>query len=190
MENGKCVIFSAPSGAGKTTLVKHLMTQSDLKLSFSVSATSRPERNNEVNGKDYHFISADEFREKVSNDEFVEWEEVYADQFYGTLRSEIQRIWSEGRNVIFDVDVIGGINLKNNFGSSALAVFVQPPSVQALEARLRARGSEDEASLRKRVDKAETEMARSDQFDVVLINDDLQKAMEEAVQLVSKFLSE
>ena len=190
MKTGKCIIFSAPSGAGKTTLVKHLMKQADLKLSFSVSATSRAMRENEVNGKDYHFLSVADFKAKVADSQFVEWEEVYEDQFYGTLKSEVERIWNEGHHVIFDVDVVGGVNLKKNFQESALAVFVQPPNIEALESRLQGRGTEDVDSLTKRVNKAAEELARAPEFDVILINDELEVAKNEAVTVVSKFLSE
>lgn len=190
MEKGKCVIFSAPSGAGKTTLVKHLMIQPELGLAFSVSATSRAKRANEVDGKDYHFVSADEFRERVEADQFVEWEEVYTDQYYGTLKSEVERIWANGKHVIFDVDVLGGINLKKIFGDAALAVFVKPPSIDALEERLRNRGSEDEESLRKRVGKAAEELKRATEFDVILINDNLEVAKSQAVDQVKNFLGE
>jgi guanylate kinase len=188
MKNGKCVIFSAPSGAGKTTLVRHLIAQTDLKLSFSVSATSRPKRKDEVDGKDYHFMSAEEFKIKANAGKFVEWEEVYPNQFYGTLKSEIDRIWSAGHHVIFDVDVVGGVNLKKQFGVNSLAVFVQPPSIDALSERLKARGSEDDSSLKKRLGKASEEMTRASEFDVVVINDDLETAKQEALALVTDFL--
>ena len=187
MSQGKLIIFSAPSGSGKTTLVHHLLPKSELKLAFSVSATSREKRPNEEHGKDYYFLSADEFRKRISADEFLEWEEVYTDQFYGTLRSEINRIHSEGQTVVFDVDVVGGLNLKKEFGESALAIFVQPPSIEELERRLRNRSTESEESLAKRVAKSSEELEYANQFDVVIINDELEIAKAEAYNLVSDF---
>jgi len=188
MQQGKLIIFSAPSGSGKTTLVHHLLSIPELELSFSVSAASRAKRANETDGVDYHFLSPAEFRSRIANDDFLEWEEVYPDQFYGTLRSEVGRIHSEGKHVIFDVDVVGGLNIKERFGERALAVFVQPPSVQELEQRLRGRSSESEESLGRRVGKARKELAFANRFDVTLINDDLETAKEEAYGLVSNFL--
>lgn len=187
MSVGKLIIFSAPSGSGKTTLVHHLLSKPELKLAFSVSATSRAKRPNETDGKDYYFLSADEFRKRIENGEFLEWEEVYENQFYGTLKSEIDRIHAEGKHVIFDVDVVGGLNIKKQFGDDALAVFVQPPSVEELERRLRHRSTESEESLAKRVAKAAKELSYSGQFDVVVINDDLEKAKQEAEKLVREF---
>ena len=187
MAEGKLIIFSAPSGSGKTTLVHHLLSKPELKLAFSVSATSRGKRPNETHGKDYYFLSADEFRKRIDAGDFLEWEEVYTDQFYGTLRSEIDRIHSEGKYVMFDVDVVGGLNIKKQFGDDALAVFVKPPSIEELENRLRNRSTESEESLRKRVGKAAEEMEYANQFDVVLVNDDLETAKAEAEKLVSDF---
>ncbi|MDB4655655.1 guanylate kinase [Flavobacteriales bacterium] len=187
MSQGKLIIFSAPSGSGKTTLVHHLLPKPELKLAFSVSATSREKRPNEEHGKDYYFLSADEFRKRISAGDFLEWEEVYTDQFYGTLRSEINRIHSEGKTVVFDVDVVGGVNLKKEFGESALAIFVQPPSIEELERRLRNRSTESEESLAKRVAKSAEELEYANQFDVVIINDDLETAKAEAYNLVSDF---
>jgi guanylate kinase len=188
MAEGKLIIFSAPSGSGKTTLVHHLLSKPELKLAFSVSATSRAKRPNETHGKDYYFLSADEFRLRIDSGDFLEWEEVYTDQFYGTLRSEIERIHSEGKHVMFDVDVVGGLNIKKQFGKDALAVFVKPPSIEELENRLRNRSTESEGSLKKRVGKAAEEMKYADRFDVILINDDLEKAKKEAENLVSAFI--
>lgn len=188
MAEGKLIIFSAPSGSGKTTLVHHLLSKPELKLAFSVSATSREKRHNETDGSDYYFLSAADFRSRVLNGDFLEWEEVYENQFYGTLRSEIARIHAEGKHVIFDVDVVGGLKLKENFGELAFAVFVQPPSVEEIEKRLRGRSSESEESLRKRVAKAAAELKFADQFDVILVNDDLEKAKEEAYGIVSRFI--
>ncbi len=184
----KAIIFSAPSGAGKTTIVHHLLSVFD-ELAFSISACSRPRRPNERKGKDYHFLSIENFKEKIANDEFVEWEEVYKDNFYGTLKSEVERIWAEGKTVVFDVDVIGGLNLKKYFGENALSVFVKPPSISHLEERLRTRETETEASIARRIGKAEQELQTVDKFDYVLLNDQLEKAFAEAEQVVQSFLA-
>lgn len=185
---GKCIIISAPSGAGKTSIVRFLLSRFD-NLSFSVSATSRNRRSYEVNGLHYYFITAAEFREKIETGEFLEWQEVYTDQYYGTLKSEMTRIWSEHKHVIFDVDVEGGINLKNYFGNNALAIFVQPPSVDILEQRLRNRSTETEQTLLTRISKAAHELAYAPRFDKIIINEDLDSACEEAMGLVKEFLS-
>ncbi|MFM1933102.1 MAG: hypothetical protein RL226_2405 [Bacteroidota bacterium] len=184
---GKCVIFSAPSGAGKTTIVRHLLGE-QLNLAFSVSATSRSPRSNEKQGESYYFMTPHEFRERISKGEFLEWEEVYEGQYYGTLKSEIDRIWSEGKNVIFDVDVIGGKNLKAFFGNRALAIFISAPSVEELERRLRLRGTESEETLKRRVSKAAYEMTYHTYFDAVVVNDDLETAKKETLSLVKEFL--
>jgi guanylate kinase len=186
-QRGKCVILSAPSGAGKTTIVKHLLAQ-DLKLTFSVSATTRPPRNGEIHGRDYYFISEDEFKGNIAAGEFVEWEEVYPGRFYGTYRSEVERIWAEGHHAIFDIDVIGGLDLKEIYQTRALAIFVSPPSVEALERRLRDRGTEDDGTLKVRVEKAVHELSFADRFDATNVNDDLEAACAEAVSLVRLFL--
>lgn len=186
--NGKVVIVSAPSGAGKTSIVKHVLEFLP-ELRFSTSATTRAKREGEVNGKDYHFLSVDDFKKGIRNDAFLEWEEVYANQFYGTLKSEIQRIWDEGKVVIFDVDVKGGLNIKKFFGDKALAIFVEPPTVQELENRLRKRGTETEESLRKRVAKAEYELSFAPQFDKIILNDNLDVAREEMLQTIREFLN-
>jgi guanylate kinase len=186
-QRGKCVILSAPSGAGKTTIVKHLLAQ-DLKLTFSVSATTRPPRNGEIHGRDYYFISEDEFKGNIAAGEFVEWEEVYPGRFYGTYRSEVERIWAEGHHAIFDIDVIGGLDLKEIYQTRALAIFVSPPSVEALERRLRDRGTEDDGTLKVRVEKAVHELSFADRFDATIVNDDLEAACAEAVSLVRLFL--
>ncbi len=186
---GKCVIFSAPSGAGKTTIVHHLLDQ-DLGLEFSVSACSRDPRENEVNGKDYYFLGVEGFRQKIRENAFVEWEEVYSDNFYGTLKSEIARIWNNGKAVIFDVDVVGGLNLKKQFGEKALAVFVQPPSYEELEKRLRGRSTETEDKIRQRMEKARKELSFASKFDVVILNDDLDTACVRAKDIVREFLQE
>jgi guanylate kinase len=185
--DGKLIIFCAPSGSGKSTIVQHLV-KCDLDLAFSISATSRLPRAGEVDGKEYHFISPDLFREKIGANEFVEWEEVYTDQFYGTLRSEVERIWESGNHALFDIDVEGGMNLKQNYGDNALSVFVQPPSLEELEKRLRARGTDDETSLQKRIGKAEYELAFAPRFDYILVNDSLETALLEAEKLVGDFV--
>jgi guanylate kinase len=185
---GKLIIFSAPSGAGKTTIVKTLL-QSIPILEFSISAASRGKRVNEADGKDYYFITADEFRKKVANDEFLEWEEVYYDHFYGTLKSEVERIWAKGCHVIFDVDVVGGLNIKKQYPDQALAIFVMPPSIDELEKRLRKRSTESEENLRKRIDKAKHELTFAPEFDEIIINDNLNNACKEADKLVREFLN-
>ena len=184
---GKLVIISAPSGAGKTTIVRHLLA-SGLNLSFSVSATTRAPRGTEANGLDYFFMSVPEFRKRIENNEFVEWEEVYKDLLYGTLKSELERIWAKGNHVLFDVDVKGGLTLKKIFREKAIAVFIMPPSVEELENRLKDRGTDSEEKIRMRVDKAVEELKPADQFDAILINDDLDTAKAEAVIIVSGFL--
>ena len=186
---GKVIIVSAPSGAGKSSIVKHVL-QYLPELRFSTSATTRTKREGEINGKDYHFLSVDDFKKGIKRDEFLEWEEVYANQFYGTLKSEIQRIWDEGKTVIFDVDVKGGLNIKKYFGDKALAIFVEPPTVQELENRLRKRGTETEESLRKRVEKAEYELSFAPRFDKIILNDDLEVARAEMLQTIRQFLDE
>lgn len=184
---GKAIIFSAPSGAGKTTIVHYLLKNME-SLDFSISATSREPRNIERDGKDYYYLSVDEFRKKIASNDFIEWEEVYKNQYYGTLRSEINRIWSLGKHVVFDVDVVGGLNLKKFFGDAALAVFVKPPSIEALKERLESRKTESQESIRKRLDKAAREMAYADSFDEVLINDELETACKRARDLVKEFI--
>ena len=184
---GKALIFSAPSGSGKTTIVKHLL-QHNADLGFSISASTRDKRGRtEEHGKDYYFLTPEEFKKKIDQDEFIEWEEVYAGNFYGTLKSEIDRIWREGKNVIFDVDVKGGISLKHYFGDKALAVFVKVPSIEVLEERLRARSTESADSLSRRLFKAKFEMTFQDKFDVVLENSDLEKSLEKAQRLYDAF---
>ena len=187
-KGGKCIIFSAPSGAGKTTIVHRLIKEIP-SLSFSVSACSREARPNEKHGIDYYFLSSDEFKAKITNNEFIEWEEVYTNNFYGTLTSEIQKIWEEGKSVIFDVDVVGGLNLKNYFGEKALAIFVQPPSMEILEERLRSRKTETEEKILMRIEKANIEMKRAKEFDYILVNNDLEIAVNEIKEVVLKFLA-
>lgn len=189
MHNGKAIIFSAPSGSGKTTIVKHLL-QVNPKLGFSISACTRDKRGrNEENGKDYYFLTPEEFKKKIDNAEFIEWEEVYAGNFYGTLKSEVERIWREGRHVIFDVDVKGGLHLKEYFGEKALAVFVKVPSIEALKERLTDRQTETENSLSQRIFKAKFEMTFEDKFDVTLVNEDLEESLKKAEKLVDNFLA-
>ena len=186
-QNGKCIIFSAPSGAGKTTIVHHLLSK-NLGLEFSISACSRDPRPNEVDKKDYHFLGIDGFKDKIKEQAFVEWEEVYTNNFYGTLKSEMERIWSEGKAVIFDIDVIGGLNIKKQFGDNAYSIFVKPPSYEELEKRLRGRSTESEDKINQRMEKASKELAFSSEFDCILINDNLDEACVKAEQLVIDFL--
>lgn len=186
---GKLFIFSAPSGSGKTTIVQHLLKQ-DFKLEFSISATSRAKRANEIDGKDYHFMSAEEFKAKIDNNEFLEWEEVYEGCFYGTLKSEVEKIREEGNNVIFDVDVVGGTNIKKFYKEEALAIFIKPPSISELENRLRNRNTDSDEVIAKRVEKFKFELAFSDQFDKVIVNDKLEEALGEAEATLINFLNQ
>jgi guanylate kinase len=186
-KKGKCVIFSAPSGAGKTTIVHNLLGE-NIGLAFSVSACSRDPRPNEVHEKDYHFLGVEGFKQKIAENAFVEWEEVYTNNFYGTLKSEIERIWDEGKTVIFDVDVIGGLNLKRLLKDDAFAVFVKPPSYEELEKRLRNRSTETEDKINQRMDKARKELSFAEEFDTILINDDLAEACISAKEMVLDFL--
>jgi guanylate kinase len=184
----KTVLFTAPSGAGKTTIVKHLLDKYPEKLAFSVSATTRKKRRNETDGKDYYFLSKDQFMQKVDADEFIEWEEVYAGQYYGTLKSEIDRLWQQGKVVIFDIDVIGATTIKRYFEANCLAVFVSPPDIDTLINRLKMRGTETPESLEKRITRMKDEMQYRDRFDLVLINDDRQKALAEADEIVQRMI--
>ena len=186
-QKGKLIVFSAPSGAGKTTLVKYLMEQIP-SLSFSVSAASRKPRKNEVDGKDYYFLTVDEFKKKIEEQAFVEWEEVYKDHFYGTLISEVERIRNEGLHVVFDVDVKGGVNIKKQFGKDALAVFIEPPSIEALEQRLQNRATDSKKDISIRVAKAKEELAFAPYFDVIIVNDDLNIAKKEVLKVVTEFI--
>ncbi|MGB5819090.1 MAG: guanylate kinase [Saonia sp.] len=188
MEGGKLIIFSAPSGSGKTTIVRHLLKQPELNLAFSVSATSRPKRGKEKDGKHYYFMSIPEFKKCIKNDAFLEWEEVYRDNFYGTLKSEVERLWAEGKNVIFDIDVVGGLRIKKKYPKETLAVFVKPPSVDELKIRLKKRSTESEDKINMRVAKASVEMATAPQFDKVIKNYDLDTALKESYQLVADFI--
>jgi guanylate kinase len=184
---GKLIVVSAPSGSGKTTLVKALLAEK-LPLAFSISATSRPPRGNEKNGVDYHFLSTEGFQKKIEANAFIEYEEVYPGKFYGTLRSEIEDLWNAGRHVVFDVDVVGGLNIKSQFPDQTLALFIQPPSLAVLEQRLRNRGTEDEALIQERIAKAGQEIKAASQFDVTIVNDNLASAKEKIIQLVKEFI--
>lgn len=184
----KLIIFSAPSGSGKTTIVRHLLSLEKLNLAFSISATSRAPRGQEQHGKEYYFLSTEEFKKHIANADFLEWEEVYAGNFYGTLKSEVERLWAEGKTVLFDIDVIGGLRIKEQFPEQSLAIFVKPPSVEELEKRLRQRQTETEEKIKMRLDKAHQELSVVHKFDVIIENDDLQKALQEAENVVCEFL--
>ena len=188
-KQGKLIVFSAPSGSGKTTIVRHLLGKEGLNLEFSISATSRAKRGDEEHGKDYYYLSAKEFKNKIKNDAFLEWEEVYRDNFYGTLKTEVERIWALGKNVIFDIDVSGGLRIKRKFPDETLAVFVKPPSIDELKIRLKKRKTESEDKINMRVAKASAELATAPLFDTVIVNDDLDRALEEAEKKVDAFLN-
>ncbi len=188
MNKGKLLVFSAPSGSGKTTIVKHLLQQEDLNLEFSVSCTTRQARGEEADGKDYYFISLDEFKKNIKAENFVEWEEVYRDNFYGTLKTEVERIWAKGKNVIFDIDVSGGLRIKSKFPAETLAVFVKPPSVDELKRRLKERSTESEEKINMRIAKAHVELATAPQFDTIIKNYDLDIAKNDAYKLVKEFI--
>lgn len=184
---GKLIIFSAPSGSGKSTIINFLLKQ-NLNLQFSISATSRDPRGEEKHGVEYYFLSPEEFRSKIANDDFLEYEEVYTDRFYGTLKSEVDRITSTGNNVIFDVDVVGGCNIKKFYGERALSVFIQPPSIEELRKRLEGRGTDAQDVIESRLAKAEFELGFAPKFDIVIVNDDLEKAQQEALNTIREFL--
>ncbi|GIM51738.1 guanylate kinase [Capnocytophaga cynodegmi] len=186
----KLIIFSAPSGSGKSTIVQHLLSLEKLNLAFSISATSRAPRGKEQHGKEYYFLSIDEFKKRITSGDFLEWEEVYAGNFYGTLKTEVERLWSLGKAVVFDIDVVGGLRIKEQFPDQSLAIFVKPPSIEELEKRLRNRQTESEDKIKMRLDKASQELAQAEKFDVIIENDDLQKALQEAENVVSKFLNQ
>ena len=187
MSKGHLIIFSAPSGAGKTTIVRALRKRLP-QLGFSVSATTRPKRKNEIDGQDYFFLDVTTFKEKIEKDEFAEWEEVYPGLFYGTLRSEIEKKLDEGGSILFDIDVVGGLSLKKIFGDKALAIFISPPNLEVLHKRLEQRGTESEGSLRKRIEKSDHEMNFAGEFDLVLVNDNLEAAIDEAEKLIQDFI--
>ena len=189
MNKGKLIVFSAPSGSGKTTIVKHLLGKEDLNLEFSISAASRDPRGEEEHGKDYYFISLEEFKKHIKSENFLEWEEVYRDNFYGTLKAEIERIWALGKNVIFDIDVAGGLRIKHKFPDQTLAVFVKPPSVDELKRRLKERSTETDDKINMRIAKASVELATAPQFDTIIKNYDLDTAKEDAYQLVKAFVN-
>jgi guanylate kinase len=184
---GKLIVISAPSGSGKTSIVSYLLKNMET-LSFSISACSREKRENEIEGKDYHFLGIEGFKRSIKEDSFLEWEEVYKNQFYGTLKSEVERIWSEGKTVIFDVDVVGGLNIKKQYPKECLSIFIMPPSVEVLAERLIGRGSESDESLQKRLDKAEDEISQNQEFDTVILNDDLSIACEETQEVITNFI--
>lgn len=186
---GKLLIFSAPSGSGKTTIVRHLLSKPELNLAFSVSATSRPRRGKEVQGEHYYFMAVNEFKQHIKNDDFLEWEEVYRDNFYGTLKSEVQRLWAQGKNVIFDIDVAGGLRIKKKFPQQTLAVFVKPPSIDELKIRLKKRSTESDDKINMRIAKASVELATAPQFDVIIKNYDLDTALAAAEKLVGDFVA-
>jgi guanylate kinase len=186
---GKLLVFSAPSGSGKTTIVRHLLGLDHLNLEFSVSATSRERRGEEVEGKDYYYLSTKEFKNNIKKEAFLEWEEVYRDCFYGTLKSEVERIWANGKHVIFDIDVVGGLRIKKKFPEETLAVFVKPPSVDELKIRLKKRKTESEDKINMRIAKASVELATAPQFDKIIKNHDLDVALKEAESLVVEFVS-
>jgi len=189
MSKGKLIVFSAPSGSGKTTIVRHLLAVEDLNLEFSISATSREKRGDEVDGKDYYYLSAKEFKTKIKNDEFLEWEEVYRDNFYGTLKAEVERIWALGKHVIFDIDVSGGLRIKRKYPEETLSVFVKPPSIDELKIRLKKRKTESEDKINMRISKASAELATAPLFDVIIENKVLDIALKEAEDLVRNFVN-
>ena len=189
MTTGKLIVFSAPSGSGKTTIVRHLLKHEELNLEFSISAASRPRRENEIDGKDYYFMTAKIFKNKIKAEEFLEWEEVYRDCFYGTLKSEIERIWASGKHVIFDIDVVGGLDIKKIYPERTLAVFVKPPSIEELKIRLKKRKTESEDKINMRVAKASIELATAPQFDYIIENIHLETALKESYDLVNDFVN-
>lgn len=187
---GKLIIFSAPSGSGKSTIINYLLQYSDLKLSFSISATSRPPRGTEQNGVEYYFLSPEEFRLRIKKGDFLEYEEVYKDRFYGTLKEEVERLLKNGRNVVLDVDVVGGINIKKMYGDRAKSIFIQPPGLAELRKRLEGRGTDSPEVIESRLQKAEYELSFASKFDIVIINDKLENAQQEALNTVMKFVHE
>ena len=187
-KQGKLIVFSAPSGSGKTTIVRYLLSKKELDLDFSISATSRAPRGHEKHGEDYYFMSLKEFKQHIKNDDFLEWEEVYRDNFYGTLKAEVERIWAKGKHVVFDIDVVGGLDIKQIYPEQTLSVFVKPPSIEELKIRLKKRKTETDDKINMRVAKASIEMATAPQFDHIIINNELSEALEEAYDLVKEFV--
>jgi len=185
---GKLIVISAPSGAGKTSIV-HQLLKDIPELSFSVSASSRERRENEVHAKDYYFLGVAGFKQKIKEDAFLEWEQVYENQYYGTLKLEVERIWSEGKTVIFDVDVVGGLNIKKQYPKKCLSIFIMPPSVEVLAERLIGRGSESDESVKKRLDKAEEEISKNKNFDAIILNDDFKTACEQTKAIITNFIN-
>ena len=188
MKKGKLIIFSAPSGSGKSTIINYLLTQ-NLNLAFSISATSRPPRGTEKHGVEYFFLTPEEFKQRIANNEFLEYEEVYENRFYGTLKAQVEKQLEAGQNVVFDVDVVGGLNIKKEFGDRALSLFIAPPSIEILHERLKNRGTDSDEMIAKRIGKADLEMTFAPQFDKVVVNDDLEVAKEEAERIIREFLS-
>ena len=186
---GKLIVISAPSGAGKTSIVHQLLKDISV-LSFSISASSREKRENEVHGKDYYFLGAEGFHKKIEEDAFLEWEQVYENQYYGTLRSEIERIWSEGKTVIFDVDVVGGLNIKKQYPKECLSIFIMPPSLEVLAERLIDRGSDSDESIKQRLDKAEQEISKNKLFDNIILNNNFKIACEQTNQVITNFINQ
>lgn len=186
----KLIVFSAPSGSGKTTIVNYLLTQKELQLAFSISATSRKKRGQEIDGENYHFLNVEDFRNRIERGDFIEWEEVYKNTFYGTLKEEVERLWKQNKNIIFDIDVVGGLNIKKQFPKETLAVFVQPPSIAEMERRLRERKTDSEEKIQERVQKAVHEMEFAKQFDTILVNDNLTTAQNEAYTLVKNWITQ
>ena len=185
---GKLIVISAPSGAGKTSIV-HQLLKDIPELSFSVSASSRERRENEVHGKDYYFLGVEGFQKMIKEDAFLEWEQVYENQYYGTLKSEIDRIWSEGKTIIFDVDVVGGLNIKKQYPKECLSIFIMPPSIEVLAKRLIGRGSESDESVKKRLDKAEEEISKNNQFEIIILNDNFETACEQTKEIITNFIN-
>ncbi len=190
ISKGKLIVFSAPSGSGKTTIVRHLLSKEELNLEFSISATSRAKRGEEVDSKDYYFLDVQEFKNKIKHDEFLEWEEVYRDNFYGTLKAEVERIWAKGKHVIFDIDVSGGLRIKRKFPEQTLSIFVKPPSIDELKIRLKKRKTETDDKINMRIAKASAELATAPLFDKVVLNEHLENALIESYDLVSNFIKE
>jgi guanylate kinase len=186
--NGKLIILSAPSGSGKSTIIRHVLDKG-LPVEFSISATSRPPRGNEKHGQEYFFLSPETFKEKIKNGDFVEYEEVYADRFYGTLKSEVEKLLGAGKNVILDVDVAGGLNIKKMYGDKALLIFIQPPSIEELQKRLEKRGTDSPEVITDRISKASYELSLASEYDTIIVNDDLEKAKEETITVINKFIT-